>query len=169
MKGPASTQVSPPKAPWLFWLCVLTTVASIATHIYLTQHHYQFKYGQGEAASLCNINAWINCDRTTASPYSQFLGLPLSVLGGVAHLFFLILLLLWRFPLLKDQTRSQLIGPLRVISLGFVLVSLLMAFLSYGVLKTFCPACSLAYGLSIVGLLSLWRGLRKLPFSMGFT
>ena len=149
------------KASWLFWVCATCTIAAIGTHVYLTNHHYNFKYGQVAAESVCNISSTVNCNRTTASPYSEVWGVPISILGGLTNLFFLFLLLVWRFPLAKPETQKSLVGPIRLMALGIFGTSVVMGILSYVVLHTICPACSGAYVLSLVSLVTAWMMTEK--------
>lgn len=155
------------KATWIFAICLISTLAAIGTHIYLTQNHYDTKFGQLKDGGICNINESVNCTRTTLSIYSEVFGIPVSIFGGLVSLGFLLLLLAYRFPFLGTSVQQKLNGSLRLISLGIFAVSVVMAILSYGVLQTVCPGCSLAYALSLITLVTIWMMTDKAPlFSM---
>ena len=149
------------KSKWLFRIAVISTLASLAVHIYLTNHHYSFKYGQTLEDSLCNINEKVNCDRTTSSSYSEFLGVPISIFGGLVNFALFCLLIGFLFPIVSPKTREALKVPIKVLSLGIFLVSLVMGGLSVFILKTLCPFCALAYLLSFISFLCLWVALDK--------
>ncbi len=152
----------------LFWISFIGTIAAIATHVYLTNHHFEFKYGQGSEGGICNISSTVNCDTTTASEYSEILGVPVSILGGLVNLVFLIFLLCWRFPLVKRETQVALGGSLKVLSLGIFAVSVAMGFISYFMLHTVCPACTTAYALSLLTLVTTWWMVGKGPLFSAF-
>lgn len=145
----------------LFWISLIGTIAAVATHVYLTKHHYEFKYGQGSDGGICNISSTINCDMTTASSYSEFFGIPVSILGGLINFAFLLFLIGWRFPVVKPETQRALGGTLKLMASGIFAASVVMAVLSYGVLKTVCPACTTAYVLSLIVLISTWMMTEK--------
>lgn len=151
------------KATWIFVVCLLSTLAAVGTHAYLTNHHYEIKYGQMAEGGLCNINETVNCKATTLSSYSEIFGIPVAILGALANLALVFLLLTYWFPIASYDTRKKLNGTLRLTSLGIFLVSVVFAFLSYGVLNTFCPGCTTAYVLSLVTLVTTWMVTDKAP------
>ncbi len=149
------------KLKWLFGIALISTLVSVAIHVYLTKHHYHFKYGQNIEDSLCNINEKFNCDRMVSSPYSEFLGIPISIFGGLVNFVLFCLLLSFLFPIVSPKTQKALKAPIKVLSLGIFLVSLVMGGLSILILKTLCPFCTLTYFLSFIGFLCLWPALGK--------
>ncbi len=151
-----------------FWICFFCTLAAVGTHVYLTNHHYSFKYGQVANESICNVSETINCNRTTASAYSEVMGIPVAIFGGLINFALLCLLVAFRFPVVSDETRQGLGGPIKLIALGIFATSLVMGGLSYFVLHTICPACTLAYALSLVVLVTAWMITSEHPlFSSG--
>ena len=152
----------------LFWVCFLSTIAAIGTHVYLTQHHYNFKYAQVASDSICNISETVNCNRTTASAYSEFLGVPVSIFGGLINFLFLGLLIAFRYPITSKETRASLGGPIKLISLGIFATSIAMGALSYIVLHTICPACTAAYAFSAIGFVSAWMMVKNTPLFSKF-
>ncbi len=147
----------------LFWMTFICTIAAIATHVYLTKHHFEFKYGQGSEGGICNVSSTVNCDTTTASSYSEVLGIPVAIFGGLVNFAFLLFLICWRFPLVKPETQRALGGPLKVMALGIFVVSVVMGFISYFMLHTVCPACTTAYVLSLLMLIGTWIMVGKTP------
>ena len=55
------------------------TFLSILAHLNLTQHYYPLKFGYASGQSICNLNSKFDCDAVSASAYSAFAGIPLSV------------------------------------------------------------------------------------------
>ena len=73
----------------------LLALISLAASIYLTQHFYQvhFPSGIGEGG-ICDISSFLNCDAATNSPVSNIFGAPISTLGIITSIIFLIPFLL---------------------------------------------------------------------------
>lgn len=143
-----------------FWLSIIVTLISIGVHIYLTDHHYGFKFGETAGESLCNINEKLNCNTTTASPFSEVFGIPISIFGGLTHFFLLALLLAFRFPIVNPSTQQKLSSPIKLVSSAIFATSLIMGGISLFVLNTLCPMCTLSYGLSFIQVIAIWLTLR---------
>ncbi len=156
------------KALWIFVVCALSILAAVGTHIYLTSHHYEVKYGVGADGGICDVNETVNCNVTTLSSYSEVFGIPVAILGALINLALFILLSIYYFGLANPSTRRSLAGSIRLISLGIFAASVVMAALSYGVLKTVCPGCTAAYVLSLITLVTAWMVTEKSPLFSKF-
>ena len=56
----------------------------IGFSLYLTQHYFDLKFPTGlESASLCNLNQFFNCDKTSLSPFGNILGVPTALFGAL--------------------------------------------------------------------------------------
>lgn len=63
-------------------LLFLLSACMIGFSIYLTGHYFDLRFPTGlESGSLCNINSFFNCDKTTLSPLSNITGVPISIFG----------------------------------------------------------------------------------------
>lgn len=145
------------KPQFLFWIGTLSVIASIGIHVYLTNHHYQYKFGQNLIeGGLCNINDKFNCNATTASEFSEMFGVPISIFGGLVNFMLLCMLLAYRFPLLGQTTQTALQSTIKAFSLGIFGVSIVMGTLSLLVVKTICPMCAGSYLTSFIAFMSLW-------------
>lgn len=91
------------------------------------------------------VLGFTGCDTVDKSPYSVFLGIPLSAYGMV---FYLIIGFL---SILYIDTRKALIAKmiLPVASLGFVL-SVYFIYLQAFVIKAFCIFCLISAGISTI-------------------
>lgn len=156
------------KAKLMFWICALSTLAAIGVHIYLTNHHYNFKFGDIGSGGVCNINEKFNCNRTTASSFSEVAGIPIAIFGGLTNFFLLMLLVVWRFPVVSADTQKKLVSPIKLIASLILLTSIIMGSLSLFALDTICPMCSATYALSIVTAVSAWMMLPKTPLFENF-
>ncbi|MCJ8275951.1 MAG: hypothetical protein HRT44_06370, partial [Bdellovibrionales bacterium] len=140
----------------LFWLGLLSVLASVFVHIYLTNHHYSFKYAQHAGDSLCNVSEFVNCNTTTASRYSEFFGIPMSLLGAIVNFLLLAGLMAFRWPIVAEATREKLPTTLKLMSFGIFATSLVMGYISLVLLKSLCPFCMVSYGLSFISLIAVW-------------
>ncbi len=138
-----------------FWICLFSVICSIGIHIYLANHHYDFKFGQSSSEGLCNINEKFNCTATTSSQFSEFLGVPLSVFALWLHGILLILLIGLKLPLFDLKSKQSFQNSIKFLAGFTVLSSLVMAFISIFILKTICPMCSAAYFFSFTLILGV--------------
>ncbi len=146
-----------------YWIGLISVICSLGIHIYLANHHYDFKFGQAASEGLCNINEKFNCNTTTNSKYSEFLGLPISVFALSLHGILLLLFLALKTPLFSQDTKDSFINTLRVLTSFIFLTSVIMAFISLFILNTLCPMCSAAYGFSLTLLLGTAIGFGLKP------
>lgn len=128
----------------LFFLIMLAMVL----HGYLTNHYYPLHYGISQEPASCNVGETFNCDAVAASPYSQFLGIPLSVFGFVTHLVLLILVLIWWLRL-SDEPKVWLHSAFLLGGISFG-SSLVMGLISVTQLSTYCLVCIVLYVLSLL-------------------
>ncbi len=143
-------------------ISILATLAAFFTHLYLTQHYYGVTYGLNEGTSVCNINAFFNCDAVTLSRFSAFKTVPLALLGAFTNLILLLQLLVARFNLSDDSDRQN-----QFILLSATLIlsaSIVMGSISFALLGNACLFCILTYGLSILQfIMALIQNNGKFP------
>lgn len=129
------------------WTAVALSLAASLIHFYLAIKSYQLKLGTGEK-SACNINATFNCDAVSLSPYSEFLGMPIAVWGGVFNLILAVLLIMSILELSGPRARLDRITLLLAgWSVGATVV---MGTISVTALQTYCLFCIATYVISLV-------------------
>ncbi|UOF01928.1 vitamin K epoxide reductase/DsbA family protein [Bdellovibrio reynosensis] len=138
----------------LLLMSILTTMAAIGVHIYLTIHFYGIKYGTAEGPSFCNINEVMNCDAVTASKFSAFLGVPIALWGVVTNLVLLYFIFVTRSRLTQDTAKTSRYTFL--ISLITVVASVVMGLISFTAIGNLCIFCIAAYIFSIIGFVGIW-------------
>ena len=120
---------------------------------YATYHHYQVKSSQKATGALCNINSAIDCDKVAQSSYSEVLGIPLGIWGISFFLSLLVILFLL-------HVKSQKIDLLRTYSI-FVMVgflsSIILAFISFFIIKSICVVCLGVYFCITILAYLLWK------------
>jgi protein-disulfide isomerase/uncharacterized membrane protein len=129
---------------------LLSTLAGMAIHFYLTNQHIDLKYGIGEGSAMCNMSEYFSCGTAIVSKYSELFGIPLAVFGlftNMAILFFGLKVLLFKGASTKSSATTVL-----ALSVFSVLASFVMAGISFFVLKSLCPFCTMAYVCSIITL-----------------
>ena len=67
---------------------VLLSLAMVGVSIYLTSHYYEvhFPTGLGKTSSLCDINQFWSCDKTTLSALGSIFYVPTSFFGLIIGL-----------------------------------------------------------------------------------
>lgn len=129
---------------------LLLSFLMIGFSIYLTQHYFELKFPTGlEGKSLCNVNQFFNCDKTTLSPVSNIAGVPISIFGALIGVFTLVGLIF------KNEDYERTIYF--TLAVNFVGCVLLFSY-SLFVLKGLCPFCTLYY---IVSGITLFLFVKK--------
>jgi len=139
----------------IWWMALLVTLLGIAAAGFLLRQHFLHLTMGFTSASLCNINAYLNCDVVLTSRYSTLGTLPLAGLGLVFYLYVLGALLYAR--LAKDALVEILALP-TILALFSVVLSLFLAFVSFFQLHALCIFCSTLYAVNIL----LWFVLKAL-------
>ncbi|MCB0343293.1 MAG: DsbA family protein [Pseudobdellovibrionaceae bacterium] len=134
--------------PRKMMIAAVSTIAAIGFHIYLTLHYYSLNFGGGAGQSVCNISAVFDCDAVSASQYSEFLGIPMALWGGMTNLILLLLIAISGWRLADNASRASRI-TLYLASL-VVLASVAMGTVSLTLISYFCLFCIATYILSVV-------------------
>ncbi|MFS4460019.1 vitamin K epoxide reductase family protein [Bdellovibrio sp. HCB2-146] len=144
-------------------LALLTTLAAIGVHLYLTQHFYALKFGTQEGPSVCNVSETMNCDVVTASSYSALFGIPIALWGMATNLVLLYFLAVTRWNLTQDRAQTSRYAFL--FSLVTVIASVVMGIISFTKIGSVCLFCISAYVLSVIGFIGAWLGAEDLSAS----
>jgi len=125
------------------------SILMIFVSIYLTQHFFEVRFPKGlSGGSICNINEFFNCDKTTNSPLAAPFNMPISVFGGVIGLLVLI------GAFVRSEKYSQTVYGILLINfagcVGLFFYSLLH-------LTSVCLFCSFYYVLSGLALFIFYK------------
>lgn len=117
--------------------------------LYLTQHYFDLRFPTGlESKSLCNVNSFFNCDKTTLSSASNIAGVPISVFGAIIAALMMVGLIIKN----EDYERTM------YFSLGVNFIGCVALFIySLVVLKGLCPFCTLYYIISGIAFIYFVR------------
>jgi protein-disulfide isomerase/uncharacterized membrane protein len=138
-------------SPWatriLLGAILALALAGVGTSVELTRIHY-LTHTDPSFHSVCAVNETVNCETVAQSPYSVFLGLPISIWGAVAFLVFAVLAG-WGLTRrrLHDGWPAGLLFAAAVVAVG---VSALMGWISYVRIDALCLFCLTLYGLSAI-------------------
>lgn len=115
----------------------LLSALMIGFSIYLTSHYFALKFPTGlESGSLCNLNSFFNCDKTTLSPASNIGGVPISIFGIIVGLFVIAGMLI------KNENYEKTVYSLLILNFVGCVV---LFFYSLVILGGLCPFCTLYY------------------------
>jgi protein-disulfide isomerase/uncharacterized membrane protein len=124
----------------------------IGFSIYLTGHYFELKFPTGiNSGSLCNLNSFFNCDKTTLSAASNIAGVPISLFGIVIGTLTMIGMFV------KNENYEKTVYFTLMLNLVACVVLFLYSLIGLGGL---CPFCTFYYAVS--GL-TLWIFFKKSP------
>ncbi|MCY4444779.1 MAG: thioredoxin domain-containing protein [Proteobacteria bacterium] len=134
---------------WYLISVLVLSLLGIIVSAYATHHHLEFKQ-HGQTSAVCNVNQTVSCDSIAASEYSELLNYPLGIwgLGYFLALFAIALILLPKKPLTFRSEAHY--AALISLSLLGVITSLVLASLSFFVIKAVCLTCTMVYVLTLL-------------------
>lgn len=132
------------------WIAILSTLAAIGVHGYLTMHHYEMILGVARGKGLCNLGGAFDCDAVNTSKYSELFGRAIALWGAAVNTF-LVLMMIWH-----ALTGSERLRRYSFYLASFVaIVSIVMGLISYTQIRVFCLFCSTVYVLSFIAAIAL--------------
>jgi len=135
-------------------LLLISTAISLGLFVYLVIHHYAVKLGIS-GNSFCSISEKINCDAAATSQFAEFFQIPIALFGAVFQFVLLGVLIFLRLNWIDE---SIYLKRFLQFMLGIAAaVSVVMAFLSFVVVKVICPFCFATYIFSFIGLFLGWN------------
>ena len=141
-------------------ILIILSALMIGFSIYLTQHYFELRFPTGlESKSLCNVNQFFNCDKTTLSLFGNVFGVPIALFGILIGFFTMLGLIVK-----NDDYESTMYFILAANFLGCIVL------LSYSlfVLKGLCPFCTLYYIVSGITFLMFYRKSRSMKPVLGY-
>ncbi|HEX4923742.1 MAG TPA: vitamin K epoxide reductase family protein [Bdellovibrionales bacterium] len=132
------------------WIALISTLAAIGVHTYLTMHHYEMILGVARGKGLCNLGGAFDCDAVNTSKYSELFGRSIALWGAAVNSF-LALMLIWHALTGSERLRRYAF----YLSVFVASVSIVMGVISYTQIRVFCLFCSTVYVLSFLTALML--------------
>ncbi|MBC2716667.1 MAG: thioredoxin domain-containing protein [Desulfobacteraceae bacterium] len=150
--GKLNKQVLPLAYPFYYIPVVCIALIGLFDSFYLAISHYRNYVDMGYQ-SFCAISRSLNCDTVSQSPYSIFLGVPVPIWGLLGYGFFLFLLIFSWHPLAGKKRVWTL---MLLISLGFSIYSVILAFMSSYLIHSYCIMCILSHAVNLGLLFYSW-------------
>jgi uncharacterized membrane protein/protein-disulfide isomerase len=129
-------------------VALICALAGLAAMLWAAYVHHRLLFDP-RYASFCDINSSVSCSEVLLSRYSSAYGIPLSILGAIW--FAGALVLLGASIIGRPELRENVPGYLFALSTAGLAVVLYLAYISFAVLKVFCPLC-LTADAAIIGL-----------------
>ena len=148
----SKTIINPLPYRYYFLTVTIITLTGLFDSIYLSISHYRVYTDMGYQ-SFCAISQAFNCDTVSQSPYSILLNVPVPIWGIFGYAIFLILLL---FAWPQSALRKRIWTLLFLISLGFTIYSLFLAYISTYRIQSYCIMCIVSYGVNLLLLYFTW-------------
>ena len=132
----------------------------IGFSVYLTQHYFELKFPTGlESKSLCNVNQFFNCDKTTLSLFGNIAGVPIALFGILIGILLMVGLIVKN----EDYERTMYL----TLAANFIGCIFLLTY-SLFVLKGLCPFCTLYYIISGLIFLFFYRKSKTMKPALGY-
>jgi len=153
--------------PYLYYFIPAFIIALIGffDSIYLAVSHYRNYVDMGYQ-SFCAISQAFNCDTVSQSPYSILLDVPIPIWGIMGYGFILFLLAI---ALHSADEKKRIWTLLMLISLGFSVYSVALAFISSYLIRTYCLMCILSYAVNLGLLFYSWLIRKRFGCESFFT
>lgn len=152
-----SKAATPPSTPFS-WTAALAALFAIGIHAYLLKAHYDLHYGTLTGKLSCDISSLFSCSATSASRWSELLGVPMALWGLLANLAY-VFFAGWDFFLEPNSRHGNRTNAL-VTAAVIAIASVVMGAITVTALQSICPFCLATYALSIITLFGAWRAYR---------
>lgn len=113
-------------------------------------------------ASVCDINARVSCSDVLLSRYSSAYGVPVAIFGVIW--FAGALVLIGAGAVGRESLRENIPGYLFALSTAGLAVVLYLGYISFAVLKVYCPLCMTADA-AVVGLFIVSGAATSFPMT----
>lgn len=141
-------------------IVLILSALMIGFSLYLTKHYFDLKFPTDlENKSLCNVNQFFNCDKTTLSPFGNILGVPISLFGALIGIFAIVGLIV------KNEDYERTIYF--TLAINFIGCILLFSY-SLFVLKGLCPFCTLYYIVSGLMFVYFYKKSATMKPALGY-
>ncbi|MBI2475202.1 vitamin K epoxide reductase family protein [Candidatus Uhrbacteria bacterium] len=130
-------------------MIIILSLIGVTISLYAFFHNAGFASGK-----FCSINSTFDCDIVNKGPYSQIVGIPVSLIGVIGYLF----LAIGGFLSLRNPTDRSIDRFILLASIGGLLFSLYLTGIELFVLKTWCLICISSQTIILAILvLSIWN------------
>lgn len=142
-------------------LALVFALVGLGASVAAAYVHYHLLYDP-RYTSFCDINATVSCTEVYQSRFGTFLGIPVSIFGGIW--FVCAALLSVGGMVARPQVRESIPGYLFALSTLALAAALYLLYASVVILKAYCPMCLLTDA-AIVGLFIVSGAATSVPMT----
>lgn len=126
-------------------IIVIASCIGLLVAVYSLAHHFSLTSGE-----FCTLGETLNCDIVNRGPYSEFMGIPVALLGIVGYLFFIVTTIV-----VDRQPGDRLLRffQIAILAAGF-LFSLYLTGIESFVLHVWCLLCLTSQTMTLIALVS---------------
>jgi len=139
---------------YLIAILILAAIGLTASS-YLTWLHQQIFSGQLNDFSFCGISRTISCEAVSASPYSEWFGVPVAWYGVLAYLLWLSLSAIGLVK--QEKHAATALGLILITATSGFLIDLYLAYTMAIKIKSLCLLCLLTYVLNLIIVILAFR------------
>lgn len=142
-------------------LALVCAIAGLGAMCWAAYVHHRLLFDPAYA-SFCDINAKVSCSEVLLSRYSSAYGVPVSIFGGIFFAATLLLIGAGRFG--RQSLRENVPGYLFALSTAGLAIVLYFGYISFAVLKVYCPLC-LTADIAVIGLFVISGAATAFPMT----
>ncbi len=154
LSAPSNPSETPIGGVRVAWPHVILSAFGLAASGYATYAHALVLAGRDTG---CSVSETISCDKVIGSQYGEVFGIPLGVFGAL----FWAIVIVTAISSKNVSPRSAALQRLAVGTVG-LMTSLVLAYISLGVLHKLCLVCASTHILSGINFLVALAGFWKL-------
>jgi uncharacterized membrane protein/protein-disulfide isomerase len=139
----------------------ICAVAGLSAMLWAAYVHHRLLFDP-RYASFCDINSTVSCSEVLLSRYSTAYGVPIAIYGAIW--FAGILVLLGAATWGGESLRENVPGYIFALSTAGLAIVLYLAYVSFAVLKVYCPLC-LTADAAVVGLFIVSGAATSFPMT----
>jgi uncharacterized membrane protein/protein-disulfide isomerase len=140
---------------------VVCALGGLAAMLWAAYVHHRLLFDP-RYASFCDVNSTVSCSEVLLSRYSTAYGVPIAIYGAIW--FTGILVLLGAATWGGETLRENVPGYVFALSTAGLAVVLYLAYVSFAVLKVYCPLC-LTADAAVVGLFIVSGAATSFPMT----
>lgn len=138
------------------WVIVVIALTGGALALLATDQTIRIQKIGLTRPSLCNINAWINCEIAQASSHAMMFGIPIAWWGFLYYTWITITLL---WTVYKREYENAAFAAAFAVSIPILCYTIYKAYILFFILDIVCPVCVAMYTVNLSIILVLKKHL----------
>lgn len=146
---------------WALYIVIAAAVLGVVISAVITSQHMRIAKEGLMNESFCAISETVNCDIVNASSYSEFMGVPIAWWGLT---FYILIIGMSLFAALSKGDARATASIAWLMSIGSILYSAYLAYVSFYILEVVCIECIGMYIVNAMLFIFLFASL-KMPIA----